>query len=193
MLPANHTVMDLLIQDTHLRLHHAGVRATLAELKERFWPIRCRQQVKRVLRKCVICQKLQSRPFDEVAAPLPLDRTRQAAPFEIVGVDFTGPLLVKPFKKIPATNTQPGAVEPEKAYLCLFICAVTRAIHLELTRDLTASTFILALRRFFARRAISSIFYSDNAQTFQCAEKYLRSLQADPSVSDWKGKSTTGR
>jgi len=43
----------------------------------------------------------------------------------------------------------------------------------------------LALRRFFARRAISSIFYSDNAQTFQCAKKYLRSLQADPSVSDW--------
>ena len=35
LLPANHTVMDLLITDTHNKLHHASVRATLAELKER--------------------------------------------------------------------------------------------------------------------------------------------------------------
>jgi len=32
---------------------------------------------------------------------------------------------------------------------------------------------------------MSTIFYSDNAQTFQCADKYLQSLQADTSVSDW--------
>ena len=93
--------------DNHKRLHHAGVRATLAELKERFWPIRCRQQVKRVLWKCVICQKLQSPPFDEIAAPLPLGRTRQATPFEIVGVDFAGSFLVKPFKKTASSNRRP--------------------------------------------------------------------------------------
>ena len=157
LLPANHTVMNLLITDTHNRLHHAGVRATLAELKERFWPIRCRQQVKRVLRKCVICQKLQSRPFDEIADPLLLDRTRQATPLEISGVEIARPFLVKPFKKTAVAESQ-RSTEPEKAYLGLFTCAVTRAVHLELTRDLTTSTFILAVRRFFARRAISSIF-----------------------------------
>jgi len=32
---------------------------------------------------------------------------------------------------------------------------------------------------------MSAIFYSDNAQTYHCADKYLQLLQANTSVSDW--------
>ena len=184
LLPADHPVMDMLIMATHKRLHHAGVRTTVAELKERFWPVRCRQQVKRVLKKCVPCQRLQSRPFNEEPAPLPLSRTREAAPFEVTGVDFPGPLFVKPHTGSSGTENQ-GKQELEKMYICLFTCAVTRAVHLELVRDMTAHTFILALKRFFARRGISSIIYSDNAQTFHYTEKYLKSIQTNPTVNDW--------
>ena len=185
LLPADHRVMDLLIDATHRRLKHAGVRATLAELKERFWPVRGRQQVKRVLGKCVRCRKLQGSAFDEVAAPLPLDRTRQAVPFEVVGVDFAGPLYIRSSSRCARPQEGQQRAEPEKVYVCLFTCAVTRAVHLELVRDLTAATFILAVRRFFARRGTTSIFYSDNAQTFQCAEKYFISLQADKNMNEW--------
>ena len=133
---------------------------------------------------CVPCQRLQSRPFNEEPAPLPLSRTREAAPFEVTGVDFAGPLFVKPHTGSSGTENQ-GKQELEKMYICLFTCEVTRAVHLELVRDMTAHTFILALKRFFARRGISSIIYSDNAQTFHYTEKYLKSIQTDPTVNDW--------
>ena len=42
--------------------------------------------------------------------------------FAHVGIDFLGPLYVK-------TEFQ----EAEKAYVCLFTCCATRAVHLELT------------------------------------------------------------
>ena len=33
-----------------------------------------------------------------------------------------------------------------KYYICLFTCAATRAIHLELAKDLSAETFLLRFR-----------------------------------------------
>ena len=72
---------------------HAGIRTTLAEVREEFWIIRGRQQVKKHLSHCVACRKQTSRHFDESPAMLPLDRIREAEPFEIMGVDYAGPLL----------------------------------------------------------------------------------------------------
>ncbi|KZS06386.1 Uncharacterized protein APZ42_030176 [Daphnia magna] len=54
-----------------------------------------------------------------------------------------------------------------KCYACLFTCAVTRAVHLELTKTTFVRDFLLAFRRFSARRVSVSIMYSDNAQTFR--------------------------
>ncbi|CAG9114794.1 unnamed protein product [Plutella xylostella] len=40
-----------------------------------------------------------------------------------------------------------------KGYICLFVCFVTRAIHLELVSGLSTKDYILALKRFYSRRA----------------------------------------
>ena len=66
-----------------------------------------------------------------------------------------------------------------KSYICLFTCAVTRAVHLELTPDMTARSFMLALRRFAARRGPISVMYSDNAQTFRCVNQHINFLHAN--------------
>ena len=47
-----------------------------------------------------------------------------------------------------------------KAYVALFTCCVTRAVHLDLVTDLTATTFVRCLRKFAARRATPSVDYS---------------------------------
>ena len=78
-------------------------------------------------------------------APLPEDRIKPAPPFTNVGLDFAGPLFLKD--------------SGEKAYICLFTCAVTRAIHLELVSNMTVERFLLALRRMVARRGMCSIIY----------------------------------
>ena len=78
-------------------------------------------------------------------------------PFKTIGVDYLGPLNVKDINSNDCYN---------KAWICLFTCATTRALHLEMVCDNSAETFILALRRFMSRRVVSSKVYSDNTGNF---------------------------
>ena len=55
-------------------------------------------------------------------------------PFEVTGIDFTGALYVR---------GNPGET---KVYICLFTCAVSRAVHLEIVTDLTVECFLQAFR-----------------------------------------------
>ncbi|GFU02373.1 integrase catalytic domain-containing protein [Trichonephila clavipes] len=50
---------------------------------------------------------------------------------------------------------------------------VTRAVHLELVSDMSTKCFLLALRRFLARRGNCKVIYSDNARTFKASEREL--------------------
>jgi hypothetical protein len=65
---------------------HAGVKTTLSELKERFWIIKSRQQVKNSWYACLTCRKLTSPSFQELAAPLPLNRLKKVQAFNVTGV-----------------------------------------------------------------------------------------------------------
>jgi len=88
--------IDLIIRDAHTRVFHFGLRTTLAELRERYHCVQGRQMVKRVFQSCTTCKKINSRPFDAPAADLPRVRTTECRPFEVTGVDFAGPLFVRP-------------------------------------------------------------------------------------------------
>lgn len=85
-----------------------------------------------------------------------------ARPFSRVGIDYFGPILVK------IQN------QPAKVYGALFTCLVIRAIHLEVSLDLSGNTFLQAYRRFIVRRGIPSIIFSDNATNFQVRAKIIK-------------------
>ncbi|GFX47420.1 integrase catalytic domain-containing protein [Trichonephila clavipes] len=110
---------------------------------------------------CLVCKKYSAKPADQLSGQLPRDRITQSPPFQSVGIDFTGAILVK---------DNQGT---RKSYVSLFTCAVTRAVHLELVSDMSTKCFLLALRRFLARRGNCRVIYSDNARTFKAAEREL--------------------
>lgn len=64
----------------------------------------------------------------------------------------------------------------EKAWICLFTCAVFRAIHMELTFSLSTSGFLQVLRRFVARRGRPRVLYSDNGTNFRGADNAFANL-----------------
>ena len=80
----------------------------------------------------------------------------------MTGVDFAGPLFVCGLAR-----------EQSKVYLCLFTCASTRAVHLELVEDLPADTFVRAFRRFISRRGTPECMISDNAKTFKASSSSI--------------------
>ena len=101
--------------------------ATLTAIRQRFWIPSGQQRVKSLLHQCVICHKHCGKPYP-VPDP-PEICTRESEPFTITGIDFTGAMYVQDF------NTK------AKVYICLFTCATTRAIHLEIITNLSVETF----------------------------------------------------
>ena len=146
ILPRRHHLTKLILRESHEGVHHSGVRATLAQLRSKYWVPKCRQEVKRVLNECVTCRKLKGKSYSSPpTAALPEFRVREAPPFSRV-------------------SSKTGGME--KVYIALFSCCVTRAIHLELVEDLSAAAFRRCLRRFAARYGTPALIVSDNAKTF---------------------------
>lgn len=86
----------------------------------------------------------------------------------MVGVDYAGPLFTADFVG-------------RKHYILLFTCAVIRAVHIELVDSLSLPDFLLAFRRFIARRGMPRLIISDNAKTFKSAAKSLIKQLVDQS------------
>lgn len=101
-------------------------------------------------------------------APLPTRRTQPTRTFGSTGVDYAGPLKIK---------LQPGrGTKTTKAYIALFVCFATKALHLELVSNLTTDAFLAAFRRFVARRGRCAHLHSDCGTNFVGSCKELRSL-----------------
>ena len=174
-------IVKLLVEYTHCKQLHAGINQTLISLRYKYWIIRARQLVRTVVKSCFICRKLAPVRLQVQMAPLPKNRITQTSPFEVVGIDFTGPLYVyqgkpkiKYDKALRMKIASFDGISCNKMYVCLITCAVTRAVHLELIWDLTTESFINAFRRFLSDHGICKTIYSDNAKTFQKAEKDLK-------------------
>lgn len=130
-------------------------------LHEKFWILQCRQAVSSVIHKCTICRRYSAKGMTSTPAILPENRVRDAATFEVTGIDYADPLFLR---------------EGLKAYICLFTCAVYRAVHLELVTTLSTEGFLEALRRFIARRGRPLVIYSDNGKNFVGASNLLRAV-----------------
>ena len=169
LLPPRHGFTALIISSVHAKLYHAGVSSTLTAIRQTYWIPTARRYIKTLLRHCTICRKQCGKPYSAPdPAPLPKNRTQSLPPFTVTGVDFTGALYIR------------HNHEEHKVYICLFTCATTRAVHLEVVNDLSMETFLLAFRRFASRKSLPQVMMSDNASTYlSAAEELTKLLQSD--------------
>ncbi|GFT39868.1 integrase catalytic domain-containing protein [Trichonephila clavipes] len=116
-------------------------------LRESYWILIGRKTIKAVIKTCIICKRFNAKPISVSEGVLPQDRVRDAAVFEIIGLDLAGLLILK---------------NGEKNWILILTCAVYRAIHLELLTSVSTESFLLGLRSFIARRGRPSVIYSDN-------------------------------
>lgn len=100
-------------------------------------------------------------------ADLPKNRiTCVNKPFGNTAIDYTGPIMIK--------MSNGRGCKMQKAYIAIFVCMNTKAIHIEAVSDLTADAFIAAFRRLVTRRGAVHNFYSDNGTNFVRANKILQ-------------------
>ena len=71
-----------------------------------------------------------------------------------------------------------------KAYICLFTCAVTRAVHLIVVNDLSEKSFLQEFRQFASRRSLPFCMILDNASTYIASAETLNQLFQPPSLKE---------
>lgn len=168
ILPAKNKFITLMFRYYHLKNLHIGPSGLLHSLRQKFWPINGRNIARKIVHECIKCFKAKPIPSEQLLGDLPFERVNQNYVFNCTGIDFCGPFLIR-YK-----NQRKGVCH--KIYVCIFVCLVTRAIHLETVTDLTSESFIATLKRFFSRRGKSSKLFSDNAKTFIGAQAELKKL-----------------
>ena len=121
LLPHSHPFVKLLILQYHARVNHSGVNDTLTLLRETYWILKGKRIVKQSIKDCVKCLKCEGLPYSVSTTPdLPVERVSDDPPFTHLGIDFAGPLYIQTH----------NSSDENKAYICLFTCASTRAIYL---------------------------------------------------------------
>ena len=110
LLPRQEHFTRLLIQYVHERLIHAGVSHTLSALRQEYWIVKGRVEVKT---RCLVYRRHEGPSFSLPRMPsCPRERVAQSLPFQFIGLDYLGPVLVKEVSEIV------------KTWICLFTCFV---------------------------------------------------------------------
>lgn len=163
-MPKNHVAVNSFVRQEHLNTYHCGAQTLRNNLREHFWIINSRVVARNTVHQCGRCKRFGARKFSAPEAPLPLNRVRDAAVFEVTGIDLGGPLYLQ---------------DGTKYWFVIFTCAVYRAAHLELVQSLSTGAFIQALRRFIARRGRPETTYIDNGGNFVGTDNLLNQLDWD--------------
>ena len=169
ILPSKHHVADLVIRHYHELNGHMGQESVLTSLREKFWVLKGRASVRRVIRSCVDCQRRKKPACKQLMADLPVDRVKAYdPPFTYVGVDFFGPIEVKQRRS------------RVKRYGCTFTCLNTRAVHIEIAHTLNTDSMLNLLRRFVSLRGCPRTIRSDCGTNFTKGDKELAE-----SIEEW--------
>ena len=151
ILSSHHPATKLLAQHLHRFHKQVGTEHLLSLTRRQYWVVGGRVLIKRITRKCVICQKKNAKPSQIKMADVPEDRITMATPpFHYTGVDYFGSIIVK---------IQRSRVE---RWGCIFTClTTTQAMHVEVSPSLESDDFINVFERFICRRECPNMIRSD--------------------------------
>ncbi|XP_067260302.1 uncharacterized protein [Chanodichthys erythropterus] len=167
VLDPKHPVTRLIIRHYDKQLHHPGAERLFAEIRRCYWILRGREAVRRFQHTCPECCRWRAQPSVPQMSDLPSARLQLYKPaFHACGMDCFGPFLIKIGRRT------------EKRWGIVFKCLTTRAVHLDLLPSLSTDSFLMALRRFIARRGTPAQLWSDRGTNFRGGERELREAYA---------------
>ena len=93
ILPKNHPLLALLVQDTNVRNCHSGRDLSLGLIREKFWIVHTKSLIKKVLFNCHYCKRQRFLLKASLMSELSIERLSVVKqPFAHTGVDYFGRL-----------------------------------------------------------------------------------------------------
>ncbi|XP_055584794.1 uncharacterized protein LOC129737659 [Uranotaenia lowii] len=168
ILHPKHPLTKTIMRHYHLKNFHAGQQLLVSTVRERFWPIHIDSLARKVIFECVSCFRNKPKVQQQLMADLPPERVNPDFVFNKVGVDLCGPFYIK----YPVRKTA-----PIKCFIAIYVCLVTKAVHMEIVADLSTQSFLASFKRFTAIRGTPKLVMCDNAKNFVGADRELRELK----------------
>jgi hypothetical protein len=165
MLPKRHHFTTTLLRHLHEQHGHVGQQALVSIVRQKYWPVGAKDVARSVVKACVKCFRCRPTSTEQHMGDLPAVRTTGCCPFLNTGVDYTGVLTLKLTRRTTV-----------KAYVAIFVCMATKAVHIELVTELSSKAFLAALDRYISRRGHCRNLYSDNGTNFVGANTELSAL-----------------
>ncbi|XP_034947880.1 uncharacterized protein [Chelonus insularis] len=168
ILPRHLPFTTLVIRHYHLTTLHGGTQLTLTTIRQRSWIMGGRAPVKTFILRCIKCARQRGIRAQQLMGQLPRSRITPSWPFSHTGIDYAGPFTIK-------TSSGRGA-KTRKAWVCVFVCMSTSAVHLGAVSDYSTEAFIAAYRRFTSRRGLCQTIYSHCGRNFIGTDIELKKL-----------------
>ena len=164
----------LIIRDLHCKKGHAGIYSTLTEFRRRFY-VQCHfSVVKRVIKTCITCRKVNARPIKVSQNSYRECRVEPSnVPYRSLFVDHFGPCYVK------------VAGVKRKVWVLVLTCMWSRAINLKLCMDLSTSEFLKAFQTHVYEFGAPQIVYSDQGSSILAGANTIKSLLNSPQVTSY--------
>ena len=168
LLSAKDELTKRIFEQHHINLCHCGPTLLMSSVDQRFYCVGARLLARQICRQCLSCRKVQARALPQLMGQLPRSRVTPARPFATTGVDYCGPFNFREGRGRRLITLE--------GYLAIFVCFVTKSVHIEPVTDQTTGTFLAALKRFVARRNLPRHIHSDNGSNFVGASNELEKL-----------------
>lgn len=167
IIPHESKLARLIMDYAHKETDHGGIQVMMQFIRQKYWIPRLRNGLRRTVHNCVVCVRMNARTETQLMAELPKERTCIGKPFLYTGVDYAGPFEIK-------INDGRSNRPTRKCWIAIFVCFITRAMHIEIVTDLSTAAFIASFERFIARRGRCLKMFSDNGKCFLGADKELQ-------------------
>ena len=164
----------LIIADIHRRKGHTGCYNVLNELRRTFFLPHHFSVVKKVLRKCVHCRRVNSRTIRTTQNKYRDFRVSPPnIPYRYIFLDHFGPYWVK----LGGTRS--------KVWVLCICCLWSRAINLKLCTDLSTSEFLKAFQTHIFEFGAAELVASDLGSQLVAGGNVISALLNDPAVNDY--------
>lgn len=173
IVPPKSRLSYLIINQAHQETMHGSIQIMMAYIRRLYWIPALRSECRKITSQCAKCVRYNKKVAQQIMAELPAVRLRPAKPFEAVGADLAGPFNVKVTDKLNLSTRSRATIPEIKGYAAVFVCMVTRAVHMEAVMDLSSDAFLQAYKRFVSRRGNPEKIFSDNGTNFVAADKAL--------------------
>lgn len=173
VLTSKCTIAQRIVYEAHRKTYHGGNQLMQQYVRTKYWIIGLRIAIRSLVDHCYPCLRQKKRNAEQLMGQLPSTRVRKPnRAFLHSSVDYMGPFYVKRY------NARRVRIV-DKAYVAVFVCMATRAVHLELVSALTTEAFLAAFARFTNRRGCVESIRSDNGTNFEGASNEFDAIIAD--------------